>query len=193
MSQHINDVWEYLKDNDAPNWFVIFFSLVVWPIVLFSWTKRKRQSIPLFLVTFTRTNTTIGQERYPSILLSFINQTGSITYLYHARLTENQKHFPVPAAASRDMARGWRELVLALPEDDQEETGLRFEHYECVLQTDLKSGRAFASIAVTRPMDDAFYSYRPALLRRWFRCPKYFLLEYDVVVGEKKFSVATVY
>jgi hypothetical protein len=192
MSQCINDLWECLKENDAPNWFVIFFSLVVWPLALFWWTKRKRQSVPHFLVTFAPTQIAIGTEQHPAILLTFINQTGSITYLYHARLTENQKHFPIPVAASRDMARGWRELVFALPPEPPQ-VGLSFENYECVLQTDPKSGRAFATIAVKQPMDDMFYTYRPTLLRKWFRCPKYFLLEYDVVVGEKKFSVATTY
>lgn len=189
---YISDVWQSLKDHDAPNWFVIFFSLVLWPIALIWWTKRKRQSVPHFLVTFTPMDQiTIGDAPYPAILLTFINQTGSITYLYHARLTEIQKRFPIPVAASRDMARGWREVVFALPSNPPEP--LRFEHYECVLQTDPKSGRVLATIALKHPMDEAFYLYRPTLWRRWLRLPKYFLLEYDVVVGEKKFSVATVY
>jgi hypothetical protein len=100
----------------------------------------------------------------------------------------SQKRFPVPVAASRDIARGWRELVLAFPADEVE-----FNQYECILQTNVRNGRAAASIAVTQPPTEAFYSYRPGRFRRWFGVPKYFRLEYIVVVGEKKFSVATIY
>jgi len=171
MPQCVNDAWQYLKDHDASNWFVIIVSIFVWPAILSIffvwWANRKRQSVPHFLVTFTPSNSNIGQATYDAVLFTFINQTGSITYLYHARLTENQKYFPIPAAASRDMARGWRELVFALPPEPPQ-TDLSFEVYECVLQTDPKSGRVFASMAVKQPMDDAFYSYRPTLLRKWF-------------------------
>lgn len=91
MRDIISDAWEYIRDHDAPNWFVIVFSLVVWPAILLWWTKRKRQSISHFLVTFTPTDMMIGKDQYPAILLTFINQTGSITYLYHVRLTEIEK------------------------------------------------------------------------------------------------------
>jgi hypothetical protein len=74
-------------------------------------------------------------------------------------------------------------LVFAIPPN------LHHDSHECILQTD---GTAVASIAVKEPMDETFYSYRPTLLRRCFGRPKYFLLEYVVVVSEKKFSVATV-
>lgn len=86
------------------------------------------------------------------------------------------------------MARGWRELTFATASSPQV-----FDHYECILQTDVANGRAIAAIAVTAPMNEDFYSHRPGLLRRWFRRPKYFMLEYIIVVGEKKFSVSTVY
>ncbi len=191
MPESVGNIWQYLKDHDAPNWFVIIFSLFVWPsvlgIVVYWWTKRKRQSVPHFLVTFTPSQIQIGPTRHDAVMLTFINQTGSIVYLSRARLTEVQKRFPIPVAASRDMARGWRELVFAIPPSQN------FDHYECILQTDAIVGRAIAAIAIKQQMDEAFYSYRPALLRRCFRCPKYFLLEYVVMVGEKKFSVATIY
>jgi hypothetical protein len=189
-------IWQFLKDHDSSNWFVIIFSLLVWPtflsIIAYWWTHHKRQSISHFLVTFKPYKIQIDGTTYDAVLLTFINQTGSITYLYHARLKEIRKHFPVPQAASRDMARGWRELVLALP-PTQNSQQLNFEHYELDLQTDPKSGRAYASIAIAQQMEDAFYSYRTPLWRRLFSRPKYFLLEYDIVVGERKFSVATIY
>jgi hypothetical protein len=191
MPECIVAIWQYLKDHDASNWFVIIFSIFVWPAILsifFFWVaNRKRQNVPHFLVTFTPTKIQIGPDPHDAVLLTFINQTGSIVYLSRARLTEVQKTFPIPIAASRDMARGQRELVFLNPASQIH------DHYECILQTDATNGRAIASIAVKQQMDELFYSYRPAMLRRLLSCPKYFLLEYVVVVGEKKFSVATVY
>lgn len=191
MLDCLSRAWDYLKDHDASNWIVIIVSLIIWPtalsLVAYWWSNRRIQSIPHFLVTFTPSKIKIGEECHDSVLLTFINQTGSIVYLSRARLTEVQKNFPVPIAASRDMARGWRELVFAIPPDNFHSV------YECILQTDVETGRAIASIAVRQPMDETFYSYRPKLLRRCFGFPKYFLLEYVAVVGEKKFSVATVY
>jgi hypothetical protein len=68
-----------------------------------------------------------------------------------------------------------------------------FNHYECILQTDVAGGRAYSAIALDHSMDSAFYSYRPTLIRRCFHSPKYFVLEYSLVVGEKKVSISTVY
>ena len=145
--------------------------------------KAKRSPFSCY---FHPTQIQIGPTPHDAVMLTFINQTGSVVYS-RARLTEVQKNFPVPIAASRDMARGQRELVFLNP------TSQIHDHYECILQTGGINGRAIASIAVKQQMAEAFYSYRPALLRRFFSCPKYFLLEYVVVVGEKKFSVATIY
>ena len=119
MPEFLTDVWQYLKDHDASNWFVIIISIFVWPAILsiffFWWANRKRQSVPHFLVTFTPTQIQIGPTPHDAVMLTFINQTGSVVYLSRARLTEVQKNFPVPIAASRDMARGQRELVFLNP------------------------------------------------------------------------------
>ena len=197
MNAFLHNLWPYLiKDGDATNWLVIAFTVIFWPIVLsifwYWWAHHKRQSVPHFLVTFREHKNEIDGIPYDAIQLTFINQTGSIVYLYHARLKESPKKFSVPKEASRDIAKGWRELVFALHSTTDSQP-IKFEHYECVLQTEPKSGRAYATIAVKQPMDEAFYSYRPSLIRRLFRRPKYFFLEYDIVVGEKKFAVRTVY
>jgi hypothetical protein len=195
MTDYFWYCWQYLKDHDASNWFVIIFSVLFWPAILsigaYWWAHHKRHSIPHFLVTFSPTKIDIGGTTYEAVLLTFINQTGSIVYLYHARLREVSKRFPVPKAASRDMSRGWRELVLALPALNPSQPS--FDQYEVVLQTDLKNGRALAAIAITKQMNDSFYSYRTPRWRRLLGLPKFFLIEYDIVVGERKFSVATVY
>jgi hypothetical protein len=188
----ISDFWEYLKDHDAPNWFVFFFSLIVWPPIVWAiaywWTTRKRQSVPGFLVTPTPGQITIGSKPYDAVILTFINQTGSVVYLSRAKLKAVRRNFHIPIAASRDLAFGWHELVFALASAPDS-----FNNYECVLQTDVTNGRVMAAIAVMKSPQDTFYSYRPGLLRRLFRWPRYFQIEYVVVVADKKFSVAMVY
>jgi hypothetical protein len=180
--------WQYLKDNDLPNWISLIVGLFVWPpiaaAIVVLWSRRTLQSVPHFLVTLTPGAATIGSQSHPGVDINFINQTGSVAYLSRARLIEVATNFPVPVAASRDLARAWRQLVLAIPPSPA------FDRYECILQT---NERAKAFIATTQVPDQAFYSHRPAVWRRWLRCPKYFRLEYVVVIGDKKFLVSTIY
>jgi hypothetical protein len=190
--QSVKDGWQYLKDNDAPNWFVFFFGLVVWPLAIsifaYLWTNMPRQSFRGFRVTFSPTRVTIDGTQHDAVLLTFINQTGSTAYLFRARLREVRRRFPVAQEASRDIAGGWRELLMST-----NPTNGSFVRYECILQTDVSGGRAYAAIAVKQPMNEKFYSHRPAFWRRWLRRPKYLMLEYLVVVGDRKSFVASVY
>jgi hypothetical protein len=188
MPTVFGDIWQALKDHDAPNWFVIFVSLFIWPAILsaffYWWNNRKRQGIPHLVVSFDPFQIVIGDE-YNAVKITFTNRTGAVVYLHHARLRDVRRRFPIPQAAKRDMLGGWRELKFAVPPE-----GNAFVHHECILQTTLS---AATCIAVTQPMPKAFYIYQPGWLRRKFRYPKYFLIEYAVMVGEKKYSVAAVY
>ncbi len=47
-------------------------------------------------------------------------------------------------------------------------------------------------IAILHPMDNAFYSYQPKGLRKWFGLPKYFRLKYTVTVGNKTYPIEMV-
>ncbi len=185
------NLWQFIKANDLPNWVSLLVSLFIWPpiaaAIVILWSQRTRQSVPHFLVTLTAAQGAIGQQTGPGVVITFINQTGSIAYLSRARLIETPRNFSVPAAASRDVARAWRELALAVP------PGTTFNRYETILQTDIEHGRATAFIATTQPPEEAFYAHRPSLWRRLLWSPKYFRLDYVVVIGEKKFLVSTVY
>jgi formate/nitrite transporter FocA (FNT family) len=82
MLDWLRNAWEYLKEHDASNWFVIIISLIIWPaalsLVAYWSSNRRTQSVPHFLVTFTPTKITIGHASYAAVMLTFINQTGSI-------------------------------------------------------------------------------------------------------------------
>lgn len=110
------------------------------------------------------------------------NRTGGVVYLYRARLRERRENFPIPEAAARDLG-GWRELKFIEPG-----TGSQVDD-EWIIQA---NNSAYTSIAVSKKMDSTFYSYRPRWFRSWFRCPKYFTVQYTAMVGEKKYSVETV-
>jgi hypothetical protein len=186
MPAFVGNFWQLLKDNDAPNWIVILISLFVWPAILHWWFNRNRQSIPNLEVLPTGGQTTIHGQLYTTVDFAFKNRTGSVVYLYHARLRESPKRFPVPPAAARNISDGSRELKFAI----QQNVNLLFVADELVLQA---NSSGLTNIAVTQSMGTDFFSYRPSLLRIWFRRPKYFLLQYTAMVGEKKYSVSTVY
>jgi hypothetical protein len=174
--------WTWLKENDAPNWFGIAFSLIVWPAFLYWWNTRKRQSVPHLEVLAQPGQTTIDGQQFPSVDLIFTNRTGRVVYLSHARLRESKKRFPIPLPAVRDISGGWRELKF--------EKGGVLSEQECILQT---NGRIMTNIAVTTPMDQGFYTHRPGWFRRCGRYPKYFRLQYTAMAGGRTYFVDTAY
>ena len=134
---------KFLKEYDLPNW----FSLVVWPIVLYWFHNRARQSIPNLDVQLTPNQTNLGN----AVELSFANRTRSIVYLRLPRLRENAKNFPALIATARNMS-GWRELNLKFPDE------AIYKRQEYILDT---NARAMGSMAVQKPMTEAFYNYGP--------------------------------
>lgn len=125
----------------------------------------------------------INGRQYLAIGITFTNRTGSIIYLGRARLREVPKDFPVPMDAARDMSGGWRELKFLNQSD-------RFVDHEMILHTN-KS--AVTCMAVTHAMSAQFFSFRPSLWRQVFRWPKYFAIEFIAMVGDKKYSVLSIY
>jgi hypothetical protein len=173
----------WLRSNDLPNWFSLPFSLIAWPMALYWWSTHKRQAIPYFEVNPSPADTRIGAQQFDAVAFQFANRTGNVVYLSRARLRGRQKNFPIPVIAARDISGGWHQLKFMTC------TGDLTEH-ECIVQA---NSSAITIIAVSRTMDQSFYSYQPGRVRRWFRCPKYFTLQYTAMVGEKKYSIESVY
>jgi hypothetical protein len=161
--------WQWLRDNDAPNWAVLVFSLTVWPAILYWWNTRKGQSVPHFEVLPRGGQTAIGNQQFPSVELIFTNRTGQVVYLSRARLRGYQRRFPIPLAAARDISGGWCELKFVWSKPP-----FLVDH-ECILQT---NESVMTNIATEKQMDNTFYSYRPGWFRRYLTSPKYFLLQY---------------
>ena len=184
MPGQFYEVWQWLKDNDAPNWFVIFFSLLVWPVILYWISNRKGHNVPHLDVFPHMISAGIGNQQGDAVELEFANVTGSIVYLQRVRLREKRKNFPVPEVAARDISSGWRDLSLRYLSEQV------YHRHECILQT---NERAMCCVAVEGQLDASFHNHRSRWIRRFFRCPKYYRLEYTAMVGEKKYTVSTVY
>jgi hypothetical protein len=184
MPQWAIDLWNWTKANDLSNWIVVAFTLVVWPLALIAWSRRKVNNVPHLEVTILPGNIVIGGHPHVAVAIDFTNHTGSVVYITGTRIKECTSQFSVPTDASRDIAEGSYHLSFL----DAASGG--FDHRELTLQTN-ESGRT--AIAVTAPMPPGFYTYRAPRYRRFFRSPKYFILEYTAMVGASRHAVATVY
>jgi hypothetical protein len=103
-------LWSWLRDHDLPNWIGLAFSLIAWPIILYWWSTRTRQAVAHLEVLPQSGTTIINEQQFDAVNLIFTNRTGSVAYIFNARLREHKELFPVPSAADKDLSEGWREL-----------------------------------------------------------------------------------
>ena len=126
--------------------------------------------------------TGIGERQYDAIDFKFKNRTRQTVYISQVRFRENAKALPVPPEAARDIATGWREIKF--------KKGIALIDEEIILQT---GDSAYTQMALSGPLPKAVESYRPNnWIRRLLWMPKYYSLEYTVMVGKQKYSVLTV-
>jgi hypothetical protein len=178
----IASTYAWVKDNDLSNTFTFFVTFILWPLGLFWWTHRKVDNVPNLLIAFTPASPiTIGRS-FPAVGILFENQTGSIVYVTGPRLRNCSKLFLVPTEAVRDIGENAHPLSFW--------SGRLFENHQATLQT---SAKIETVMAVTTAMPDLFYRYKTPYLRRIFRRPKFFILEYTAMVGDKRYSVSTIY
>ncbi|MGQ0526267.1 MAG: hypothetical protein ACT4P8_21715 [Betaproteobacteria bacterium] len=175
--------WNWLGANDIPNWIVLLFTAIVWPVALLVWNRRTVNNIPHLEVVFTPGNITIGETPHSAIGIDIINHTGSVVYIRGARIKRCSSLFPVPSDAARDIAEDSYHLKFLQPNGG-------FVDREVTLQT---NHTARTTIATTARLPQAFYSYKAPWYRRAFRLRKYFVLEYTAMVGTTRRAVVTLY
>ena len=173
--------YEWVKDNDLPNWGVVVLTVILVPLALSWWNARKVNHIDDLFVSFESGDVMIGTVCHPAVLIVFSNHTDSVVYLTHLRLRNCSAAFP--AHGARDIAEYWHILSFVRPDGG-------FGDHQITLQT---GEQASTAIAVRAPMPDSFRQYRASRLRRILRRRKYFVLEYTALVGDRKYSVATIY
>ena len=179
----LQSFWFWTKAHDLPNWMAVAFTAVLWPLVLFVWTKRKVNSVRGLEVKLSPGTITIKGNPREAVALDFINHTGSVVYLTAVRFRANSANFPVSSDVSRDIGDGTSALAFL-------DTSGEFTRRELTLQTNQE---ARTCIGTRVSMGEHFYRYRSPWSRRPLRRPKFLVLECTVMVGRSRYSVATVH
>ena len=175
--------WLWVHEHDLPNWVAFLFSLIVWPITIFLWQRRKISSVPGLEVHFSPGDMTIDGKHFSAVGMRFVNHTGSVVYVSGLHAQRCSKLFPIPLEAARDIAKNSYHLKFM---DD----GGHFSKREVTIQT---NEAQHTGLPVAALMPSAFYGYVRPWYKRLLRQRKYFVLEYTVMVGSTKHAVATRY
>ena len=176
-------LWDWSRANDLPNWAATAFSLIVWPLVLISWQRRRVNSVAGPEVHFLPGGITIHGDEYPVVDIRFTNHTGSVVYVSGARVRACTRAFAVPTAAARDVSSNSYHLKFNYGDG-------AFTHREATLQT---AKTAQTCMPAANAPDEAFLRFQPHWLARLFRHHKYFVLEYTALVGNSRYLVSTRY
>lgn len=179
----IADAWTWLRANDVPNWLVVAFTVVLWPLALFLWSRRKVNGVPGLEVHFVPGGITIGEKPFPAVDIQITNHTGSVVYLSGARVRNCTSAFTVPVDAARDIAGNSYHLKFLNSHG-------QFIDREITLQT---NASAKTCMPAADPPPKEFYTYSSPWWARRLRLRKYFVLEYTAMVGSTRYAVATLY
>jgi hypothetical protein len=176
-------------DYDLSNWFSTLVTVIAVPGILYLYNKSKRQSVPKLNVSFSRGTTKIGDRTLSALNIQFENQTNQIVYLTGGQFLgyPPKCKIPLPPTAS-----GWYPLKFAWSKTVSDRGQLPLDDYDCILQTAKPANMAITSIAAN--LDEAFFSDHPSVLRKWrLWRPKYFRMKYTAMVGDKRYSVETIF
>lgn len=186
------NIWVFLKgnilkDGDIPNWLVLIFTTLLWPLLIWIYDHWAVGSITNLEVALFQTSMNIGNNEtfktFDAVEFQFLNKTDTIVYITNAKLKKCSKHFPVPREATKDIASSSHELKF-LNTDNQ-----KFEEHQITLQT---NGMAKTAIAL-RSIHKELLDYHPSFWKKFWPWPKFFKLEYIVMVNKKRYKVVTKY
>ena len=183
ISPWLTDAWNWSRAHDLPNWFAFVFTVVLWPLALFLWQRRKVNGVTGLEVHFAKGQITINGSPYAAIDLHFTNHTGAVVYVHGVRIRSCSKLFPVPNEASRDIAENSYHLKFV-------DANGGFVMREVTLQT---SQSAKTCMPASTSVNTEFFTHTSSWLARRVGLRKYFILEYTAMVGTAPYSVATRY
>ena len=66
------DMWKWMKENDLPNWVVVLFTAILWPLVLFIWHRRSVSNVPGLEVRLSPGNIQINGEQHNAVAIDVI-------------------------------------------------------------------------------------------------------------------------
>lgn len=173
-----------MKKNDIPNWLGLLFSLIIWPLIIYFWSIRKKSYINNLTVVTEPTEISINNKpNIPAIKIIFINNTNSKIVLTNPKIKNNDSYFKIHTDSGRDFITGYYELMF---HDSKQSYNFDYQ----VLRT---SEKAFTSIGLSEYPDIMFYKYKPNFFRRIFSLPKYFVLEYTALVDNRSYQIKSTY
>jgi hypothetical protein len=182
MDTRIADTLQWLRANDLPNWLAFSLTVILWPLALVYWQRRKVHGVPGLEAHFKAGSITIDGKPFAAIDIQFTNHTGSVTYLSGVRIRKCSKAFFVPPQAARDIAGDSYHLKFMDAEG-------RFVLREITLQTNQSAKTCMPSAYM--PLE--FFQHSGSWLARKIGLSKYFILEYTAMVGTARHLVSTVY
>ena len=175
----VRQLWSFLKQHDAPNWVAMAFSLVMWPIVLYLWTRRTYGSIRnLQIIVDPAAGVIPTGEHCPYLVIRFHNNTDQNIYVANGsiRMTERVAAHP---NADRDISTSSYALKFA------ELPGQPFAR----LQTTIPTGSA---VTTGLPLDERYQGAALSSLinelrthRRAVLFAKYFTLSFEAMEGHR--------
>jgi hypothetical protein len=187
MIEEFEKILILIRKHDIPNWLILLFTGIVWPLILFLWNRRKFHTVHNLEVSFVDGQMQIMRNNvkceYDAIWFKFSNQTGSTVYLSNTRLLKCSKLFKVSGASTRSFADASYELNFSDGKGN-------FNQRQIILNTNDKTETV---IAIDNKPELGFFSYEPAVWRKLLHYPKYFRLNYVAMVGTKHYRVSTNY
>jgi hypothetical protein len=63
----ITSAWHRMRVNDIPNWIVVLFTAILWPVVLILWHRRKVDGVSGLEVHFADGKITNGGQLYAAV------------------------------------------------------------------------------------------------------------------------------
>jgi len=179
----ILNLFQELKKYDIPNIIVVCFTGIFWPLVLFMWNRRVVNNIKNLEVSLSFDyEVKVKNKSLQGVIFTFLNNTGSIVYLTNARITKSTNRFKISTDCSKDIAESSYELKFS------NEAGV-VDKRQITIQTNEK---VYTCIGI-HSFDGKIKSYSSNYIRKIFKYPKYFCLNYVAMVGEKKYHVLTTF
>ncbi|MBI3878897.1 MAG: hypothetical protein HY301_02400 [Verrucomicrobia bacterium] len=173
-------IWEWLKANDIPTNVSTIFTGVLWPVVLFIYTRRRVRTVSGLDVSVAPHAVKVDNVSCPAALVKFTNTSDTVIYLHNPRIFCSRKTFAPHQMAQQHIGDLTCELKFKLG-DSKDYTERQF-----ILQT---NSEAETVLPLANQFNLSIKGYKAGFFRKLFGVPKYFRLEYTAVVRDRRYRV----
>jgi hypothetical protein len=198
----LGDIWAWcvnvvcwLRGHDIPNW----LAMPLWPLIVILWHRRSVNSVRGLEVHFFDAGPEaleFGGKKHRAITIQFTNHTGCVAYISGARVRSITKKFFVPVEAARDVGRDSYHLKFSASPAEVAMRGVAANSGVAVpLATREVTLQTNDSRQTAMPGDPPpeLFKHSPSWMRRIFRRPKYYVIEYTAMISTRRYAVATVF